>query len=59
MKKVKCAAALLAAAMLALMVTGCSGKCKENGCEEDATKDGYCDIHYAAHAVADALEGLF
>ena len=37
------------------MITGCSSKCKESGCDQDATKDGYCDIHYAAHAISDAI----
>lgn len=54
MKKVRCAAA-----MLAVMMTGCSGKCKANGCDEKATKDGYCDIHYAANALTNALGSLF
>ena len=59
MKKVKRTAALIAAAMLAVMITGCSSKCKEIGCDQDATKDGYCDIHYAAHAISDAIGDLF
>lgn len=58
MKKVKRTAALIAAAMLAVMITGCSSKCKESGCDQDATKDG-CDIHYAAHAISDAIGDLF
>lgn len=45
--------------MLAVMITGCSSKCKESGCDQDATNDGYCDIHYAAHAISDAIGDLF
>lgn len=52
MKKVKRTAALIAAAMLAVMITGCSSKCKESGCDQDATKDGYCDISTMLHTLS-------
>lgn len=46
--------AILCVSMLALTACGLFG-CKEPGCDLDSYKNGYCEIHYAAHA----LESLF
>ena len=49
---------LLLVVVMALAMTACSSKCKESGCSEDVYEDGYCEIHYAAHALEDALGEL-
>ena len=48
-------AALIAAGLLILSMAGCSSKCKWEGCNDKAEKDGYCATHYAMHE----LEKLF
>lgn len=48
-------AALIAAAILVFSMAGCSANCKWDGCTDKATKNGYCDVHYAMHE----LEKLF
>ena len=51
--------ALLCAALLLLGMAACSSSCKEKGCDEEVYKDGYCELHYYAHQLGDALGGLF
>lgn len=48
-------AALAAAAILVLSMAACSAKCKWDGCDDKAAKNGYCEVHYAMHE----LEKLF
>lgn len=50
--------ALLLTVVMALSITACSSKCKESGCSEDVYKDGYCEVHYYAHELEDALGDL-
>jgi len=50
-------AALTAAAILILSLAGCSSKCKENGCNDEAVQNGYCAAHYALHEVEKLFGG--
>ena len=60
MKKIgKYIGAAVCAAALMLSMAACSSSCKEKGCDLDTYKDGYCELHYAAHQLEDALGGLF
>ncbi|MBQ9973590.1 MAG: hypothetical protein IJP02_01385 [Oscillospiraceae bacterium] len=52
MKKI--VVAVLCVAMLALTACGMFG-CKVSGCDLEAYKSGYCEVHYAAKA----LETMF
>lgn len=45
--------ALALAVVMSLSLMACSSKCKEDGCDEKAYKNGYCEIHYAMHALGD------
>ncbi|MBP3380433.1 MAG: hypothetical protein J6K77_06190 [Ruminococcus sp.] len=56
MKKKFFAVLALGAVMLTALV-GC-GTCKEDGCDEEVYKDGYCEVHYTLHAAGEALEDL-
>ncbi|MBD5084299.1 MAG: hypothetical protein HDT33_04335 [Clostridiales bacterium] len=48
-------AALIAAAIMILSMASCSSKCKWDGCDDKAVKNGYCEVHNALHE----LEKLF
>ena len=50
---------ILAACLLALSLAGCKKTCKYEGCESEATKEGYCDYHYAITSVADGVQSIF
>ena len=45
-------------AVLALgALVGC-GTCKEDGCDEEVYKEGYCELHYNLNELAEGLEDL-
>ena len=50
--------ALVCAALLALSLAACTATCKESGCNADAYKNGYCEIHYALHQAEGFLGSL-
>ncbi|MCM1528947.1 MAG: hypothetical protein NC093_03005 [Alistipes sp.] len=56
MKKKIFAVLALGAVMMTALV-GC-GTCKEDGCDEEVYKKGYCEVHYAIYETAEALEDL-
>jgi hypothetical protein len=55
----KKAIAILLAAVMALSMVACSRNCKEEGCDKDVFKEGYCEIHYGLHQLEDGLKDLF
>lgn len=54
MKKI---VALVLAFGMSLSLMACSSKCKEEGCEEKAYKNGYCEVHYAINALVGDMFG--
>jgi len=50
--------ALLLAAVLPLSLCACKKTCKSEGCEDEATQEGYCDYHYAMKKAKDGLDKL-
>ncbi len=56
MKKKILAVLALGAVMMTALVS--CGSCKEDGCDEEVYKDGYCELHYGLKEAGDALEDL-
>lgn len=56
MKKKIFAVLALGAVMMTALV-GC-GTCKEDGCDEEVYKEGYCELHYNLNELAEGLEDL-
>jgi len=50
--------ALLLAAILMLSLAACKKTCKSDGCENEATQEGYCDYHYAIQQAKEGLDKL-
>lgn len=49
---------LLLAAILMLSLTACRKTCKSEGCEKEATQEGYCDYHYTVQQAKEGLDKL-
>ncbi len=54
-KKLISVVAMLGVALTLLV--GCA--CKADGCNEEAVKDGYCELHYGLNELGNAVKDLF
>lgn len=47
------------AALVLCCFAGCSSHCKEQGCDNEVYKDGYCNYHYTLYQAAEAVQGVY